>query len=383
MIPLSVPNLCGNELKYVKRCIKTEWISTAGHYISVFEKKVSSYLGCKYAVACINGTSALQVALRISGVSNGDEVIVPTLTFIAPINAVIYNNAKPIFMDCDNFYNLDADKTIQFIKKKTVFKNNFTFNNKTRNRISAILPVHLWGNAAKLEELLQVCKARNISIVEDAAESFGTQYINGKLKNRFTGTIGKVGCLSFNGNKIITTGGGGMLLTNDQKLANKAKYLVNQAKDNALTYIHNDIGYNFRLTNIQAALGLAQLENFRVFKKKKDQIHQFYKNEISKISGLSLADPPEYADNNKWLNILKINTKIYKKKVLEIVKKLKKDNIEARPICYPNHLQKKFKSYQRYEIKNAIKLLNSSLCLPSSTNLKITDLKKVISSLNS
>ena len=382
MIPLSVPNLCGNELKYVRKCIKAEWISTAGNYISVFEKKVASYLGSKYAIACINGTSALQVALRILGIRNGDEVIVPTLTFIAPINSVIYNNAKPIFMDCDNFYNLDIDKTIKFIKSETVFRNNFTFNKKTRNKISAILPVHLWGNAVRLEELLKVCKERNISIVEDAAESFGTKYIKGKLKNRFTGTIGKVGCLSFNGNKIITTGGGGMLLTNDKKLAKKAKYLVNQAKDNALRYIHNDVGYNFRMTNIQAALGLAQLENFKVFKKKKNQIYQFYKNEIPKIRGLSLADLPEYAHNNKWLNILKIDKKIYKKKVLEIIKRLKKHNIETRPIWYPNHLQKKFKSCQQYKIKNAIKLLNSSLCLPSSTNIKMSDLKKIIKALN-
>lgn len=382
MIPLSVPNLCGNELKYVKRCIKTEWISTVGHYIPIFEKKVASYLNSKYAVGCINGTSALQVALRILEVGKGDEVIVPTLTFIATINSVIYNNAKPIFMDCDDFYNIDAEKTIKFIKNETVFRNNFTFNKKTRKRIPVILPVHLWGNAAKLEELVKVCKKRNISIVEDAAESFGSKYINGNLKNRFTGTIGKVGCLSFNGNKMITTGGGGMILTSDKKLAEKAKYLVSQAKDNALRYIHNDIGYNFRLTNIQAALGLAQLENFKFFKKKKDQIYQFYKNEISKIRGLSIAALPKYADNNKWLNILKINSKIYKKNVLEIIMKLKKNNIEARPIWYPNHLQKKFKSYQKYEIKNAIKLLNSSLCVPSSTNIKISDLKKVVKALN-
>jgi len=382
MIPLSVPNLCGNELKYVKRCIKTEWISSVGHYIPIFEKKVASYLNSKYAVGCINGTSALQVALRILEVGKGDEVIVPTLTFIATINSVIYNNAKPIFMDCDDFYNIDAEKTIKFIKNETVFRNNFTFNKKTRKRIPVILPVHLWGNAAKLEELVKVCKKRNISIVEDAAESFGSKYINGNLKNRFTGTIGKVGCLSFNGNKMITTGGGGMILTSDKKLAEKAKYLVSQAKDNALRYIHNDIGYNFRLTNIQAALGLAQLENFKFFKKKKDQIYQFYKNEISKIRGLSLAALPTYADNNKWLNILKINSKIYKKNVLEIIMKLKKNNIETRPIWYPNHLQKKFKSYQKYEIKNAIKLLNSSLCVPSSTNIKISDLKKVVKALN-
>ena len=382
MIPLSVPNLKGNELKYLKECIKTEYVSSVGKFVRLFEKKICKFTGSKYAVACSSGTTAIQLALRVVGVRENDEVIIPTMTFIATANATRYLKAKPIFMDCDNFYNIDADKTIKFIKNETVFRNNFTFNKKTGKRIPVILPVHLWGNAAKLEELVKVCRERNISIVEDAAESFGSKYINGKLKNRFTGTIGKVGCLSFNGNKMITTGGGGMILTSDKKLAEKAKYLVSQAKDNALRYIHNDIGYNFRLTNIQAALGLAQLENFKFFKKKKDQIYQFYKNEISKIKGLSIAALPKYADNNKWLNILKINSKIYKKNVLEIIMKLKKNNIEARPIWYPNHLQKKFKSYQKYEIKNAIKLLNSSLCVPSSTNIKISDLKKVVKALN-
>ncbi len=382
MIHLSVPNLCGNELKYVKKCIKTEWISTAGHYIAIFEKKIASYLGSKYAVACINGTSALQVALRLLKVGRGDEVIVPTITFIAPVNSIIYNNAKPIFMDCDNYYNLDINKTIQFIKTETVFKGNYTFNKKTGNRIPAILPVHLWGNAVDLERLITLCKKRNITIVEDAAESFGTKYTRGKLKNKFTGTIGKLGCLSFNGNKIITTGGGGMILTNDKKLAKEAKYLVSQAKDNSLRYIHNDVGYNFRLTNMQAALGLAQLENYKKFKKKKNQIHKFYKSKISKIKGLELASLPDYSDNNKWLNIMKINTKIYKMEVLAVIKKLKKKNVETRPIWYPNHLQKKFKTYQKYKINNAIKLLNSSLCLPSSTNIKISELKKIIKILN-
>ena len=382
MIPLSVPNLSGNELKYVTKCIKTEWISTGGNYISVFEKKIASYLKCKYAIACINGTSALQVALRLAGVSYGDEVIVPTLTFIAPVNAIIYNDAKPIFMDCDDYYNLDIKKTIRFIKSETVFRNNFTFNKKTKKRIRAILPVHLWGNAARIDEVINICKDRNITIVEDSAESFGTKYIKGKLKNKFTGTIGKMGCLSFNGNKILTTGGGGMILTNDKKLAKRAKYLTTQAKDNPLRYIHNDIGYNFRLTNIQAALGLAQFEKFKIFKKKKNQINQFYKKEISKINGLSLADIPDYADNNKWLNILKVDTKVYKENVLKIIQRLKKNNIEARPIWYPNHLQKKFKSYQKYKITNSTKLLNTSLCLPSSTNIKKKDLKKIIKVLN-
>ena len=259
MIPLSVPNLKGNELKYVSHCIKTEWISS-GKYVSTFEKKISSFLRSKFAIACTNGTSALQVSLRVLGVSHGDEVIVPTITFVSPINSVIYNNATPIFMDVDNFYNLDVKKTIEFINKETIYKKKFTYNKKTGKRISAIIPVHVWGNAVDIEKLLSLCKKRNISIVEDAAQSFGTKYIKGTLKNKFTGTIGKLGCLSFNGNKTLTAGGGGMILTNNKKLAKRARYLVNQAKDDNFKYIHKDIGYNFKLTNIHAAIGLAQLE---------------------------------------------------------------------------------------------------------------------------
>ena len=224
MIPLSVPSLKGNELKYVTKCIKTEWISSSGKFVKTFEDKVSSYLGTKHAIACINGTSALQVSLRILGVSPNDEVIVPTITCVAPVNAIIYNNAKPIFMDCDEFFNIDVNKTIEFIKKNTIFKKKHSYNKKTKKRISAIIPVHVWGNDVDLEKLLLICKKRNIAILEDASESFGTKYINGKIKNKYTGTVGKIGCISFNGNKIITTGGGGMILTNDKKMAKRARY---------------------------------------------------------------------------------------------------------------------------------------------------------------
>ena len=191
--------------------------------MDLFEKKIAEYTGAKYSVACVNGTSALQVSLHLAGVQTGDEVIVPTLTFIAPVNAVAYNGASPVFMDADNYYNIDAEKTIEFINKETVFKDGFTFNKTTKKRVSAIIPVHVWGNAAWIDELVTLCQQRNIAIVEDAAESMGTRYINGEYSGRHTGTIGLLGCLSFNGNKIITTGGGGMILTNDVELAGKAK----------------------------------------------------------------------------------------------------------------------------------------------------------------
>ena len=225
-IPLSVPSLKGNEWNYIKECLDMEWVSSAGKYVEQFEKKISEYTGSRYAIACVNGTSALQLSLRLANVEPGDEVIVPTLTFIAPVNAVSYNGANPVFMDADRNYNLDAEKTIKFIHTETIFRDGNTYNRSTNKRITAIVLVHVWGNAAWLDELVPFCQERNITVLEDAAESMGTFYNYGKYKGRHTGTIGRLGCLSFNGNKIVTAGGGGMILTNDEALAEKARYLT-------------------------------------------------------------------------------------------------------------------------------------------------------------
>ena len=302
-IPLSVPSLNGNELKYTKECIETEWVSSAGKYVELFEEKIAEYTKSKFAIACVNGTSALQTSLRLAGVKAKDEVLVPTLTFIAPVNSILYNNATPVFMDSNEYCNIDENKTIEFIKNNTVFKNGNTYNKSTNKRIQAILPVHVWGNAINFEELSILCNERNINIIEDASESLGTYYNQGKFKNQHTGTVGKLGCISFNGNKIITTGGGGMILKDSLELADKAKYLTTQAKDDPVNYVHEEIGYNFRLTNIQAAVGVAQLEQLDNFLKRKKQINSFYESEINKIGGLSILNTPEYSSNNNWINI--------------------------------------------------------------------------------
>ena len=201
MIPLSVPNIKGNEWKYVKECLDTEWVSSAGKFVDLFEKKMEQFTGSKYAVACVNGTSALQVSLKLAGVEEGDEVIVPSLTFIAPVNAIRYNNAFPIFMDSDDYYNINVEKTIQFLIKETKFINGKTINSSTRRKISAIVPVHIWGNACNLSDLVELCKKRNIKIVEDASESLGTYFKENMLKGKHTGRIGLLGCISFNGKK--------------------------------------------------------------------------------------------------------------------------------------------------------------------------------------
>lgn len=373
-IPLSVPSFQGNEWQYVKECLDTEWVSSAGKYVNLFEQKIAEYTGAKYAVACVNGTSALQVSLRLAGVVQGDEVIVPTLTFIAPVNAIAYNNAIPVFMDADIFYNIDSDKTISFIKNETVFKKGHTYNKKTNKRISAIVPVHVWGNAVFLDELVPLCEECNIVIVEDASESLGTFYSKGKFSGKHTGTIGKLGCLSFNGNKIITTGGGGMILTDNSDFAEKAKYLTTQAKDDPVRYIHHEVGYNFRLTNIQAALGVAQLEQLPGFLKRKKEIHQQYINEVEKIEGLNIAEVPNYANNNHWINILRIDEDIFGRCVDDLMDAFVKNSIQTRPVWHLNHMQETYRKYYSYKIEMALKLSKSTICLPSSVKITEKDL---------
>ena len=381
MIPLSVPNISGNEWKYVKECLDTEWVSSAGKYVDKFESDIAKYTGSKYAIACVNGTSALQVSLRLVGVKAGDEVIIPTLTFIAPVNAISYNNARPIFMDVDQYYNIDVNKTIDFIKNETYFKDGFSYNKNTKNRIVAIVPVHMWGNAVAFKDLIPVCNVRNIAIVEDSSESLGTVYLENNFADKHTGTIGNIGCLSFNGNKIMTTGGGGMILTDNQKYAERAKYLITQAKDDPIRYVHHDIGYNFRLTNIQAALGVAQLENLSIFLERKREIFHKYKNVIDGIDGLKIANVPDYAVNNHWMIILKIEKEQYGKNREELMHFLDQNGIQTRPVWSPIHLQKPYLKHETFRIENATKLVGSSLCLPSSTNISSKDVETVLATL--
>jgi perosamine synthetase len=380
-IPLSVPSLQGNEWLYVKECLDTEWVSTAGKYVDLFEQKITEYTGSKFAIACVNGTSALQVALRIAGVHSGDEILVPTLTFIAPINAIAYNNAKPVFMDADKYYNIDVAKTIEFINKETFYNNGNTYNKATHNKITAIIPVHIWGNAANLEELVPLCEERNIKVIEDASESLGSVYAKGKYSGKHTGTVGKLGCISFNGNKIITSGGGGMIITDDEKIAEKARYLTTQAKDDPVRYEHHEIGYNFRLTNIQAALGVAQLEQLPLFLRKKKSIFNGYNKAIRGIEGVDIANVPSYSNNNHWLNVLNINKRKFAEDRDTLMKRLKTLKIETRPVWGLCHLQKPYSKCQTYNIDRAYSLLNYSLCLPSSFSLTDSQIAKITKAL--
>jgi perosamine synthetase len=381
VIPLSVPFIGGNEWIYVKECLDTGWISSAGKFVEKFEEEVCKYTGSKYAVACVNGTSALHISLLLSGVEQNDEVIVPTLSFIAPVNAVKYLNAHPIFMDADQFYNISCEKVIDFINNETKQKNGKCLNKSTGRKIAAIIPVHVFGNAVNIEPLYDICISKNIKIVEDATESLGSKYLTGKFAGKHTGTIGDLGCLSFNGNKIITCGGGGMILTNNEALALKAKYLTTQAKDDEIRYIHNNVGYNFRLTNIQAALGVAQLERLNEYLKIKHENYSLYKESINNISGLKLNETPEYSYNNKWMYALKINKSVLGKNRDELMEYLIINKVQTRPVWFLNHLQKPYVDYQNYKIENALKLISETLNIPCSVGLKKEEIKSVINLL--
>ena len=376
-ISLSSPNIFKDSKKYILNCINKKWISSWGKYTTDFEKKIKNYTKSKNVVVCSSGTAALHISLILSSVKKNDEIIVPTLTFIATINVINYLQASPIFMDSDEFFNIDVDKTIQFIENHTILKRNFTYNKKTGKRISAIIPVHIWGNAANLQKLLRLCKSKNIKIIEDASESLGTFYNKGKIKGKHTGTIGNFGCISFNGNKIITTGGGGAILTNKYSDAKKARYLISQAKDDGVRFIHNQIGYNYSISNLHAAIGLSQINKIKYIKKLKLKISDIYRNRIKDIPGLKLNESPNYADNNRWLNILKIDKKIYKKLPQDLLLIFKKNYIETRFVWQLNHLQKQFKKCQTYKIENSIKLIKNSLCLPSSSDLSAKDINRI------
>jgi len=377
-IPLSVPRIRGNEWKYIKECLDTEWVSSVGKYVQRFEEEICRYTGAKNAIACVNGTAALHMALEVVGVKEDDEVIVPTLTFIATVNVIRYHRAQPIFMDSDDYYCLDVAKTIDFIRNQTVFKNGFSYNKITHKRIPAIIPVHVFGNAANLMELYQICVERNITIIEDAAESIGTFYTIEPWLGKHTGTIGAIGCLSFNGNKIITTGGGGMLITDNFTFAERLRYLTTQAKDDSVRYIHHEIGYNYRLTNLQAAMGVAQLEQLSDYIRIKKSNFELYQSAISNIKGLRLGSPPPYARVNYWLYCLQIDPVEYGKTRDELMEIFRAEQVETRPVWYLNHLQKPYLNCQTYHIENALDLWAKTLNIPSSVNLTREQIERVV-----
>lgn len=375
-IPLSVPNFKGNELKYVSHAVNTEWVSTGGPYVNEFEHKIAEYVSCKGAVSCQNGTSGLHTALIVCGVKLDDEVIVPTLTFIAAINPVKYIGAEPIFMDCDDSLTMDADKLKSFCENQCTFEDNKLINKSTNKHIKVVLVVHVFGNMADMEKILDIAKEYNLKVIEDATEALGTYYTKGRYKGKHAGTIGDIGVYSFNGNKIITTGGGGMIVSDNVELLDRAKHLTTQAKSDELYYTHDEIGYNYRMTNLQAALGLAQLEQLENFIQTKKYNYEYYKKEINNIQGLKLLDFKENIRPNYWFYALYLEDS-YKLDRDEIIKYLASKKIQVRPVWGLINEQKPYKGSQEYMIEKAKDYLEHIINIPCSSNLNVEDVSYV------
>lgn len=381
IIPLSVPNLKGNELEYVIKAVETEWVSTGGGYINEFERAIAKYLQVDNAVACQSGTAALHLALQLSEVEYNDEVIVPTLTFIAAVNPVRYLGAEPIFMDCDDTLNMDLDKLEEFCEKECKLTDEGLVNKKTNKIIKALVIVHVFGNMTDMERLIEIADKYKLKVVEDATEALGTYITKGKYNGRFAGTIGDFGAYSFNGNKIITTGGGGMLVGKDSTLLDRAKHLSTQAKSDDVRFYHDEVGYNYRMTNLQAALGVAQLENLEEFIRTKTLNYNLYKQELNKISGLSILNFSDSIRPNYWFYSLIIDKEKYGITREELLSYLSQNNIQTRPIWGLIHNQKPYLNNQTYKIEKAKYYIDRVLNIPCSTNLLEEEVRLVINAI--
>lgn len=380
-IPLSVPNLKGNELKYVTEAVATEWVSTGGPYVTELEKKIAEYVKAKGAVSCQNGTSGLHIALLLADVTKEDAVIVPTLTFIAAVNPVKYIGAEPVFMDCDDSLCMDAGKLERFCREECDFLEGKLMDRKTNRHIKALLVVHVFGNMADMERILKIAEEFNIRVVEDATEAIGTYYTKGKYKGKYAGTLGDVGVYSFNGNKIITTGGGGMIVSDNEEYIARAKHLTTQAKSDELYYTHDEIGYNYRMTNLQAALGLAQLEQLEDFISIKECNYLSYQKKIEDIKGLRLLPFSGKIRSNKWFYGL--DCRNFRSSRDEVIQFLHRNKIQTRPIWGLIHQQKPYLTSRTYRVEKALEYWKHVVNIPCSTNLQEEDIEYVVQILKS
>ena len=375
---LSIPYLHGNEKKYIVDCLDSEWISTAGTYVKKFEDAFASYTESEGAVACVNGTAALHISLIVAGVQPGEEVIVPALTFISPINTVKYVFAEPVFMDCDDYLNMDIAKLADFLETQCDFIDGKVINKHSQKRIRAIIPVHIFGSMCDMDQLMQLADNYNLTVIEDATEALGSKMVSGEFAGKSAGTIGDFGTASFNGNKIMTCGGGGMITAKNPEDLKKAKYLTTQAKNDGLHYIHDEIGYNYRLTAISAAMGLAQLEQMPMFVERKKRRYADYKKAVENIPGLSILNTPSYCDSNCWFYSLFINETEYGMNRDQLMNKFEEAKIQTRPIWHLNNHQKPYLDNQAYQIDKAQFYFDHILNIPCSVGLTDDEFERVV-----
>lgn len=364
-IPLCVPEIRGNEWKYIKECLDTGWVSSIGSFVDRFERELASYVGTKYAVATVNGTAALHIALLVAGVQPGDEVVVSTLTFVAPANAIRYVGAWPVFVDAEpEHWQMDPQKVVEFLEQGCCWTNGELRNKTTDRRVKAILPVHILGHPVDIDPILEAARKYNLVVIEDATESLGA-----KCRGRMVGHIGDIACLSFNGNKIITTGGGGMILIDNQEWERKARYLTTQAKDDPVEYIHNEIGYNYRLTNIQAAMGCAQLEQLDEYIAAKRRIARTYSEALRAVPGIMPMREAPWAYSIFWMYTLLADEAQYGMDSRNILHRLAEAGIQSRPLWQPLHLSLAHKG--AFSVGGAVseRLNRIAISLPSYTGI--------------
>lgn len=363
-VPLHAPCFIGNEKKYLAECVDTTFVSSVGQFVDRFEEKMAQYTGAARAVTCVNGTNALHLALLLVGVARGDEVLTQALTFIATCNAIRYIDAHPVFLDVDqSTMGLSPDAMREWLSRNAEIKDSQCFNKSTQRRIKACVPMHTFGHPARIDEIAAVCEEYHIKLVEDAAESLGSLY-----KGRHTGLFGRVGVISFNGNKTITTGGGGMLLLNNEELGARAKHLTTQAKvPHRWEFIHNRVGYNYRMPNINAALGCAQLEHLEEFVLNKRETAEKYHAFFATIDDMDYFVEPENCRSNYWLNTILLKDRQAQQDFLQYTND---HGVMTRPAWRLMNRLEMFKGCETDGLKHTQWLEERIVNIPSSVNLR-------------
>ncbi len=368
-VPLSVPRLGGNEWTYLKECLDTGWVSSAGPFVERFERALAMATGARHVVAVASGTAALHTALRVVGVAADDEVLVSDLTFVAPVNAIRYCGAHPVLVDAGQVtWQMDVGLLQRFLQGGCELRAEGCYNRRTGRRVRAILPVHLLGLACPMERIMELARQYQLKVVEDAAEAMGV-----RARGRHAGTFGDIGVLSFNGNKIITAGGGGALLTDHAPSATYARYLTTQAKDDPLEYVHHEIGYNYRISNLQAAVGLAQLEQLEGFISKKRDIAEVYAARLSGCRGLDLMPSLPQIDATFWLYTVLLRRGTTVEERTRVIKRLRALGIESRPLWRPIHLLRPYQGCEVVGGGQAESLYARGISLPSSVGLSLRE----------
>lgn len=378
-VPLSIPNFEGNEKKYTLDAVEQGWVSTGGAYITRMEKQLADFLQVEEVAACQSGTSALHLSLIEAGVQPGDVVLVPPLTFIAAVNPVRYQFAEPVFIDCDDSFCMDAVKLKDFCEQECAWKDGRLWYKE--KSVKAVVVVHVFGNLADMEAILAVAKKYNLAVIEDATEALGSRYEKGALAGKYAGTVGDFGAYSFNGNKIITTGGGGAVTARDADKVRHIRYLSTQAKDDAHYYIHNEIGYNYRMTNVQAAIGVAQMEELPEFIRRKRDNWEIY-DEM--LAGFELARLLQFRDgtsSNKWFYSLEIERNKIHASMREIITALEKKGVQTRAIWGLINEQLPYVGFDTYKLEKAPYYAERILNIPCSTQLTRDDIAYVVEQL--